>query len=172
MDTKNGHDQTLTHRSDQNSSGSICLSKPSKSAMQTRTMVENLSDSHFQDVDEARKWLEAQRWPQGILCPHCGNFDQTRIKTLRGESHRPGLRQCAECRGQFTVTVGTPMHRSKIPLNKWLLAMHLISASEERISVRQLQRSLSIAYQSAFSLSRRIRRAMADQRATELQELK
>jgi transposase-like protein len=121
----------------------------------------NLSDPRFQDVDEARKWLEAQRWPQGMRCPHCGNFDQTKIKTLRGKSHRSGLHSCAECGEQFTVTVGTPLQRSKIPLNKWVLAIHLMSESEKGISTRQLQRLLNVAYQSAWSVRYRIRAAMA-----------
>lgn len=121
-----------------------------------------LSDSRFQDADEARKWLEARRWPDGILCPHCGNFDQTKIKTLHGKSHRPGLHTCAVCRRQFTVTVGTALQRSKIPLNKWLFAIRLISLSEKRVPVRQLQHSLGITYHSAWLLSRRIHQAMTD----------
>ena len=87
--------------------------------------------SSFVDADEARKWFEIQRWPHGVTCPHCDNSNQVKIKLLQGKSHRPGLYECAECRQQFTVTVGTVMHRSKIPLNKWLLAMQLISAPEK-----------------------------------------
>ncbi len=120
----------------------------------------DLHDPRFTDVDEARKWFESQRWPDGMICPHCRNFDQTKIKALRGRSHRRGLYECAQCRLQFTVTVGTSMHRSKIPLNKWLIAMHLIAASEKGVRARELHHALGIAYHSAWYLSWRIRNAM------------
>jgi transposase-like protein len=122
----------------------------------------NLTDPRFHDADKARAWLEAQRWPHGPFCPHCGNSDQTKIKALKGKSHRAGLYQCADCRDQFTVTVGTVMERSKIPLNKWVLAMHLMSASKKGMSAHQLHRMLGITYQSAWFLCHRIREAMAD----------
>lgn len=122
----------------------------------------NLTDPRFHDADKARAWLEAQRWPHGPFCPHCGNSDQSKIKALRGKSHRAGLYQCAECREQFTVTVGTVMERSKIPLNKWVLAMHLLSASKKGMSAHQLHRMLGITYQSAWFLCHRIREAMAE----------
>jgi transposase-like protein len=122
----------------------------------------NLTDPRFHDADKARTWLEAQRWPHGPFCPHCGNSDQSKIKALHGKSHRAGLYQCAECREQFTVTVGTVMERSKIPLNKWVLAMHLMSASKKGMSAHQLHRMLGVTYQSAWFLCHRIREAMAD----------
>jgi transposase-like protein len=124
-------------------------------------MSVDLSDPRFGNASKARKWFEAQRWPHGVTCPHCGNFDQLLIKLLRGKSHRPGLYNCIECRLHFTVTVDTAMHRSKIPLNKWLMAMHLMSAS--KVSVRELQDALGIAYLSAWSLSHRIRQVIGGQ---------
>jgi transposase-like protein len=122
----------------------------------------NLTDLRFQDADKAREWFEAQRWPHGPNCPHCGNANQEKIKALQGKAHRPGLYQCAECREQFTVTVGTVMERSKIPLNKWLLAMHLMSAGKKGTSAHQLHRMLGITYQSAWFLAHRIREAMKE----------
>ena len=94
----------------------------------------NLSDPRFTDADEAREYLEAQRWPNGPECPHCGNFDQTKIKGLKGKAHRPGVYQCNECREQFTVTVGTVMERSNIPLNKWLLAITCCGQQERHVA--------------------------------------
>jgi transposase-like protein len=122
----------------------------------------NLTDHRFQDADKAREYLEAQRWPSGPVCPHCGNVDQAKIGTLKGKAHRPGLYQCNECREQFTVTVGSVMERSKIPLNKWLLAMHLMGASKKGVSAHQLHRTLEITYQSAWFLCHRIREAMRE----------
>ena len=122
----------------------------------------NLTDPRFQDADKARAWLEAQRWPNGPYCPHCGNADPDAITGLKGKAHRPGVYQCNACREQFTVTVGTVMERSKIPLNKWVAAMHLMSASKKGVSAHQLHRMLGITYQSAWFLAHRIREAMKD----------
>ena len=82
----------------------------------------------FTDEDKAREALEALRWPDGPFCPHCGNSDQDKIAKVEGKkhSHRPGLYYCNDCKGQFTVTVGTVFERSKVPLTKWWLAAHLL----------------------------------------------
>jgi transposase-like protein len=118
----------------------------------------NLTDPRFTNPDKAREYLEAQRWPQGPVCSHCGSFNAT---TLKGKAHRPGLYQCNDCREQFTVTTGSVMERSKIPLNKWLLAMHLMGSSKKGYSAHQLHRTLGIGYQAAWFLAHRIREAMS-----------
>lgn len=122
----------------------------------------DLTDLRFQDPDKARKWLEAQRWPHGPFCPHCGNADPVRIVKLEGKAHRSGLYQCKECREQFTVTVGTVMECSKIPLNKWVAAMFLLAAGKKGTSAHQVHRTLGITYQTAWFLCHRIREAMMD----------
>lgn len=116
----------------------------------------------FTDPDKAREHLEAQRWPNGPICPHCGNCDPERIKALKGKAHRPGLYQCAECREQFTVTVGSVFERSKIPLNKWLFAVHMMTASKKGCSAHQLHRMLGVTYKTAWFMAHRIREAMVD----------
>ncbi|WP_375454908.1 IS1595 family transposase [uncultured Methylobacterium sp.] len=121
----------------------------------------NLSDPRFTDVAAAREWLENQRWADGRVCPHCGNADQAKIKALAGKAHRPGVYQCNECREQFTVTVGTVMERSKIPLNKWVMGMHLMAASKKGMSAHQLHRMLGVTYKTAWFMAHRIRAAMA-----------
>jgi transposase-like protein len=126
------------------------------------TSTMNITDPRFQDQDKAREYLEAQRWPNGPVCPHCGNCDQDKITSLKGKAHRSGLFQCADCREQFTVTVGSIMERSKIPLNKWLMAMHLMGASKKGVSAHQIHRMLGITYQSAWFLCHRIREAMKE----------
>ncbi len=105
----------------------------------------DLQNPAFTNEDKAREALEAIRWPDGPYCPHCGNSDQD---------------YCAECNGQFTVTVGTVMERSKIPLSKWLFAMHLVGASKKGMSALQLQRMLGVTYKTAWFLCHRIREAM------------
>jgi transposase-like protein len=120
----------------------------------------------FTDADAARQHLEAQVWPNGPVCPHCGNADGERITALKGKSHRPGLYQCMECREQFTVTVGSAFERSKIPLNKWLLATYLLNASKKGYSAHQLHRTLGVTYKTAWFMFHRIREAMKDDVAT------
>jgi transposase-like protein len=119
----------------------------------------NLTDPRFQTAEAAREWLEMQRWPSGPHCSHCGSFSVT---ALQGKAHRPGVYQCNDCREQFTVTTGSVMERSKIPLNKWLMAMHLMASSKKGYSAHQLHRTLGITYQSAWFLAHRIREAMGN----------
>jgi len=117
----------------------------------------NLFEPRFQNADAAREHLEAIHWPNGPVCPHCKSKNATR---LEGGKHRPGLVQCNNCRKQFTVTVGTVFERSKVPLNKWLLATHLMCASKKGISAHQLHRMLGVTYKTAWFMAHRIREAM------------
>ena len=121
-------------------------------------MTVDIFAPHFQGADKAREYLEALRWPNSPVCPHCGvegdHYD------LQGKSHRPGLWKCKDCRKQFSVTVGTVFERSKIPLNKWLMAVHLMCASKKAISSHQLHRMLSVTYKSAWFMTHRIREAI------------
>ena len=118
----------------------------------------NLTNPIFTNEDKARKHLEKLRWPNGPVCPHCGELDK--IRKLRGKSHRPGLYQCNACRQPFTVTMGTILEDSHIKLHKWLLAFHLMAASKKGISSLQLSRMLGLTYKSAWFMTHRIREAM------------
>ena len=120
----------------------------------------SLTNIIFTDANAAREHLEAQRWPNGPYCPHCGNADQDRIVKMEGEKHRPGLYNCRECRKQFSVTVGTVFERSKVPLNKWLLATYLLTSSKKGISAHQLHRTIGVTYKTAWFMFHRIREAM------------
>jgi transposase-like protein len=123
-------------------------------------MFANLQDPRFTDETAAREALEAVVWPNGPTCPHCGNADANMIAKLETKSVRPGLHYCNECAKQFTATVGTVFERSKIPLTKWWLAMHLIGSSKKGISSHQLHRMLGISYKSTWFMMHRIREAM------------
>jgi transposase-like protein len=122
-------------------------------------MTAILQDPIFQDEAAAREWLEAQVWPEGPVCPHCGVTSE-HVTKLEGEKHRPGLYQCNACREQFTVTVGTVFERSKIPLTKWLAALFLMTASKKGISAHQVHRMLKISYKSTWFMMHRLREAM------------
>lgn len=122
----------------------------------------NLTAPIFNDNDAAREHLEAIRWADGVYCPHCGNADAAKIRKLAGKSTRPGLYQCNSCREHFTVTVGTVMERSKIPLCKWVLGFHLYAASKKGLSAHQLHRMLGVTYKTAWFMAHRIREAMKE----------
>ncbi len=111
---------------------------------------------HFQSPENAREWLENLRWPEGPVCSHCGVINHA-YKTKK-----PGWYRCAEkeCRKDFTVTTGTVMERSHIPLNKWLMAFYLLNASKKGMSAHQLHRALRLDYKSAWFMCHRIREAM------------
>ena len=112
----------------------------------------------FNDDDKAREYLEARLWPSGPNCPFCG-VTGDRITKLAGASTRPGVHKCKDCRKPFTVTVGTVMERSKIPLSKWVLAAQLMASSKKGMSAKQLQRMLAISYEGAWFLFHRLREA-------------
>ena len=114
----------------------------------------------YTDETAARKHLEALLWPEGPICPHCGNSHPNRIHKLQGKSTRPGVYKCRECEKPFSVTVGTVFERSHIPLNKWVYATHLLTASKKGISSHQLMRMLGVSYKTAWFMAHRIREAM------------
>lgn len=117
----------------------------------------------FADEDVAREWLEAKRWPNGPVCPHCGVEDRAYRLQAKATSTRPvrkGVWKCKDCRKQFTVTIGTVFAESHIPLNKWMYAIHLMCSSKKGISALQLSRTVEITYKSAWFMCHRIRKAM------------
>lgn len=114
----------------------------------------------FTNDDAARAHLEALRWPNGAICPHCGGTE--RNVRLQGAATRPGVWFCGDCRSQFTVTVGTVFERSKVPLHKWVLATHLVCSSKKGMSAHQLHRTLGVTYKTAWFMAHRIREAMTD----------
>jgi transposase-like protein len=118
----------------------------------------------FQDADSARAYLENVRWPDGPVCPHCGSVEAYRLKAKEGSKTgaRPGLCKCKACRKQFSVTVGTVFESSRIPLNKWLLAVYLLCSSKKGFSAHQLHRSVDVTYKTAWFMMHRIREAMKD----------
>ena len=126
----------------------------------------DLTNEIYHDANKAREHLEAIHWPNGPICPHCGNIDPARITKLAGKSTRPGVYKCNECREPFTVTVGTVFERSKIGLHKWVLATHLMASSKKGMSAHQLHRMLGITYKSAWFMAHRIREAMKEDTAS------
>jgi len=120
----------------------------------------DLRNPIFHDDNAAREHLERTLWPYGPVCPRCGVMGD-RITKLQGKSTRPGVYKCKDCRKPFSVTVGTVMERSHIPLSKWLLAAQLMASSKKSMSAHQLHRMMDISYEGAWFLFHRLREAAA-----------
>lgn len=124
-------------------------------------MTCDLTDKIFTDETVARVHFEKLRWPDGPVCPHCGVVGES--TELQGKSTRPGLYKCRACQKPFTATMGTLYERSHIPLNKWLLATHLLCSSKKGISAHQLWRMLGFgSYRTAWFMAHRIREGMRE----------
>jgi transposase-like protein len=124
-------------------------------------MTCDLTDKTFTDEHAARAHFEKMRWPDGPICPHCGTIDEA--TELHGESTRAGLYKCRACQKPFTATMGTLYEKSHIPLQKWLLATHLMTASKKGISAHQLWRMLGFgSYRTAWFMAHRIREGMRE----------
>jgi transposase-like protein len=128
-----------------------------------------LNQPHFQDEAAAFEMVESIVWPNGPVCPHCG--ESKRVYALKGVRtkaskknpegiERHGLKKCGHCRKQFTVRIGTIFEASHLPLHQWLQAFHLLCSSKKGISSHQLHRVLKVTYEAAWFMSHRIREAM------------
>ena len=111
--------------------------------------------NRFPNQDAARSYMEAQRWPDGPVCPNC--TEAKRIHARKG-----GYYRCNACREDFTVRTGTVMERSHIPLQKWLYAMYMLVTSRKGISSVELHTKLGITQKSAWFMLHRLREACRD----------
>jgi transposase-like protein len=116
----------------------------------------------FANEDQARAFLESKRWPNGPVCPHCQSTEAYKLTPKPGSEKpvRPGVYKCKKCREQFTVRVGTIFEDSKLPISKWLMAIHLMTSSKKGVSSHQIARELGITVKSAWFVTHRIREAM------------
>ena len=106
----------------------------------------------FPDQESARAHMERQRWPDGVICPHC--HERERINSRKG-----GYYRCNACLKDFTVRTGTVMERSHIPLHKWIYGMYLLVTSRKSISSMQLSKEIGITQKSAWFMLQRLREA-------------
>lgn len=118
----------------------------------------NITDPIFHDEAKARTFFEQQRWPNGPVCPFCDK--QEAVQRLGGAAGAKGTIFCKACRKKFSVSVGTVMESSHIPLNKWLMAFRMMASAKKGVSAHQVHRSLGITYKSSWFLCHRVRAAM------------
>jgi len=122
---------------------------------------------YFNHEDKARDFLEKMRWPDGrIVCPACG------VKgAYRNSDMRTFVCRVQKCKSRFSVTVGTIMESTKLPLAKWFAAIWLITAHKKGISSCQLARDLGIGQKAAWFMNHRIREMVREQAPEKLQDV-
>jgi transposase-like protein len=120
-------------------------------------------DARFTDPEAAAIYFESIRWPNGVVCPKCGEAEREPYR-LKNQTRR--LYKCRACRKQSTVTVGTIFESSHVPLHKWLLAFFLLCSSKKGMSAHQLHRMLGVTYKTAWFMFHRIREAMREESFT------
>lgn len=126
---------------------------PRKRASFPRTISE--FQSRFRTEAACLKYLAGVRWPEGFECPVCKHRAAWKI--------RRGLFRCKQCRAEASVTAGTILHRTRIPLQHWFWAAHLMTTLTPGISALQLQRQIGLgSYRTALSMCRRLRLAMVN----------
>ena len=108
----------------------------------------------FRSEDKCRDYLEALRWPNGVQCPRCKH--ETTISEIKDRNQY----ECDSCRYQFSVTSGTIMHDTHLPLWKWFLAVYMIVESKKAVSANQIKRMIGVSYKTAWYLCHRIREAL------------
>ena len=118
-----------------------------------RSLIE--FQQRFSNEAACVEYLFAARWPQGFRCPGCGNGKAWQLQT------KPWTWECAGCGKQTSVTAGTIMHHSKLPLTTWFWATYLMATHSNGISALQLQRQLALgSYKTAWLMCAKLRRSM------------
>ncbi len=130
---------------------------PGRSYRKGMTVMELLQ--MFPDNTSAETWFEEQRWPDGRFCPDCGSVNTVPVKTRKPMPYR-----CRDCRNHFSVRKGTVMQSSKIGLQKWAIALYMMTTGIKGTSSMKLYREVGIRQATAWFLMQRIREGFMDGR--------
>lgn len=106
----------------------------------------------FPNEEAARLYFERNRWAGEVSCPHCGSVSVAEVK-----NHKPMPHRCRDCRQHFSVRTGTVLAESRLPLQKWLMAIYMMTTARKGISSVQMANQLGITQKSAWFLAQRIR---------------
>jgi len=131
----------------------------SKSTISTFQLFER-----FPDKESARIYLESRLWPNGVVCPVCKSGERVTVR-------KGGYYRCNFCSEDFTVSTGTVMERSHIPLHKWLYAMYLLVTARKGISSMQLAKEIGVTQKSAWFMLHRLREACGGRNLRKLRGL-
>ena len=110
----------------------------------------------YPDKESAVRYFERMRWGDEVVCPFCG---KTHISEMK--NHTPMKYRCRDCRKFFSVRTGTVLTESKLPLQKWLLAIYILTNTTKGISSIQLAKYLDTTQKTAWFLEHRIRETWA-----------
>ena len=106
----------------------------------------------FPNEESARVYFETNRWGNEPSCGHCGSTSVTECK-----NHKPMPYRCKDCRAHFSVRTGTVLAESRLPLQKWLLAIFMLTSARKGIPSTQMARELGVTQKTAWFLAQRIR---------------
>ena len=106
----------------------------------------------FPNDGTAEAWFEEQRWPESRFCPDCGS-----VNTVAVASRKPMPYRCRDCRAHFSVRKGTVMQSSNIGLQKWAIALYMMTTGIKGTSSMKLYREAGIRQATAWFLMQRIR---------------
>ena len=110
--------------------------------------------SKFATEEACQQYLASCRWPDGFVCPKCGNQRAYELANLRRW-------KCAACRYQASLTAGTILHNTKTPLTIWFWAAYLMTTDKRGLSALLLQRQLALPrYETAWMMLHKFRRAL------------
>jgi transposase-like protein len=131
----------------------------------------NLNEIRKQVESEADAYalMEKLRWPEGPVCPHCGNTKAYFLNPKNGNSRATGPKRtmsqrrvwkCASCRKQFSVITGTIFHGTKVSLTTWLMVMVQMCSAKNGISAREVERMHGVTPETAWYMLHRLREAI------------
>lgn len=96
----------------------------------------------FSSEKACHEYLAKKRWPNGFVCPSC--------KGTHAWMLADGKYECSHCHKQVSVTAGTVMHRSHVPLTKWFLAFYLVMNDKRGVSAVELRKNIGVTYKTAW----------------------
>ncbi len=118
---------------------------------------------------DAYSFMEALRWPEQPVCPHCGSINDHYFltpkapegrKTRTGSVSERRVWKCKDCRRQFSVLTGTIFHGSKVPLRTWLFVVFEMAANKNGLAAREIERKYGVSPKTAWYMAHRVREAM------------
>lgn len=109
----------------------------------------------FGTEDQCARALFRARWPKGFECPDCGGRNHCLLTGRR-------LYQCNACHRQTSITAGTIFHRTHLPLQKWFLAMHLLTQGKHSVSALELKRQIGVSHETAWKVKQKLMQVMLE----------
>lgn len=114
----------------------------------------------FGTDEQCVEYLARARWPNGPVCDKCGAVADA------WKTAKPRVWACHACKSAFSVTAGTPMEHTRLPLPTWFMAVYLIATSSKGVPAMVISRQLGITYKTSWFLCQRIRQLLAEDDAT------